>query len=320
MHFIGLMTENNLSDKWFVVVNIYAASKKAGEKWEKAKKLLQKKGVAFDYSLSGAAGNVRTITLEACNRGVRRFIAVGGDGTVHDVLNAILLFSESNGVQFSDFTLGVIPMGSGNDWIKTLGISKNINKAVDVIVSSKISRQDIVKVTCADGVSYVANVAGVGIDARVCDIVNRKKKMGERGKILYVKALIMAIRSRKPSLIKVICDGRKVFEGDYLSIAFGVGRYSGGGMLQTPEAVLDDGLLDMTLIPDLPLSRIAVEVHKLFTGRFLTVPELVVSKSRCIEVIPSSPSGDLVEVDGEVVGRAPVRFDVLPGYINILVR
>ena len=68
MHFIGLMTENNLSDKWFVVVNIYAASKKAGEKWEKAKKLLKKKGVAFDYSLSGAAGNVRTITLEACNR------------------------------------------------------------------------------------------------------------------------------------------------------------------------------------------------------------------------------------------------------------
>ena len=91
-------------------------------------------------------------------------------------------------------------------------------------------------------------------------------------------------------------------------------------MRQTPEAVLDDGLLDMTIIPDLPLGRIAREVPRLFTGSFLKVPELISTKSRSITVYPGDSScAEPAEVDGEVIGKVPVRFDVLDSQINIVV-
>ena len=119
---------------------------------------------------------------------------------------------------------------------------------------------------------------------------------------------------------RVVCDGETVFEGAYLSMAFGVGKYSGGGMRQTPDAVLDDGLLDLTIIPDLPLMRIAREAPRLFTGSFLKVPELVVARGRSISVMPlDGSSAEPAEVDGEVIGKIPVRFDVLDSRINIVV-
>lgn len=96
-------------------------------------------------------------------------------------------------------------------------------------------------------------------------------------------------------------------------------------MRQTPAAVMDDGLLDMTIIPDLPIMKIAKEAPKLFTGKFLTVKELVTSRSREIVIIPYDEAlpcahvcGDPVEVDGEVVGNAPVKFEVLPSQLNVL--
>ena len=117
----------------------------------------------------------------------------------------------------------------------------------------------------------------------------------------------------------MICDDRIVFDGAYFSMAFGVGKYSGGGMRQTPEAVLDDGLLDMTIIPELPMRRIAREAPRLFTDTFLKVPELVTSKSKTITICPyGSDELEPIEIDGEVVGRGDVRFEVLDGQINIM--
>ena len=168
--------------------------------------------------------------------------------------------------------------------------------------------------------SYMMNVGGVGIDARVCERVNALKRQGRRGKILYVTALLKAISERVPSDAKVICDGSEVFDGRYFSMAFGIGKYSGGGMRQTPDAVMDDGLLDMTIIPEIPMRRIIPEAPRLFTDTFLEVPELTAVKAKVITVIPGSAvCAEPVEVDGEVVGKAPVRFEVLENQVNIVV-
>jgi diacylglycerol kinase family enzyme len=165
----------------------------------------------------------------------------------------------------------------------------------------------------------MANIAGVGLDARVCEMVNAAKKQGKRGKILYLSALIYNIIHRSSSLAKVVCDGKEIFTGAYLSMAFGIGKYSGGGMRQTPAAVIDDGLLDMTLIPEIAMSRILVEAPRLFTGSFLKVPELTSCRGKVLTVIPyGDNAAEPVEVDGEVVGKAPVRFEVRPDRINVV--
>ena len=108
--------------------------------------------------------------------------------------------------------------------------------------------------------------------------------------------------------------------GKYLSMAFGIGRYSGGGMRQTSLAVMDDGLLDVTVIPDISLLTIAKEVPRLFTGTFHKVSVLTQARCRSVVILPDSGSdAEPVEVDGEVIGRAPVRMDVLEDQLNIIV-
>ena len=210
-----------------------------------------------------------------------------------------------------------------------MGISKDIRTAVDVIAGGNLAKQDVVRVSVFENlsdmsaepvaVSYMANVGGIGLDARVCEVVNRKKEQGRRGKQLYVSALAYCIKHRVPIRAKIICDGTEVFCGKYLSIAFGVGKYSGGGMRQTPLAELGDGLLDMTVIPDIPMWTIAKEVWKLFNGKFHTVDVLTQAKCREVLILPSSDAdAEPVEVDGEVIGRAPAKMEVLADQINIL--
>lgn len=327
-------------DVWFAVVNIFAASKKAGKLWRKAEKCLRQGQISFTSRRTGSNGNAMNLTCAACEEGYRKFIAVGGDGTVHDVLEGIMFYIESRNlvgepVSLSDFSFAVIPVGSGNDWIKTTGVPNDVVKSASLLRNGRMVKQDVVKATILDmkalpeektyKIAYMANVGGVGLDARVCEKVNKEKKRGKRGKILYVKALLYHILHRVPACARVICDGKEVFNGSYLSMSFGLGKYSGGGMRQTPEAVMDDGLLDMTIIPDLPLLKIAKEAPKLFTDKFWTVKELVTARSRKIMVIPydkANPGGpvigDKIEVDGEVIGRAPVKFEILPDQLNIL--
>jgi YegS/Rv2252/BmrU family lipid kinase len=317
------------SEKWLAVVNVFAASKKAGSVWKKAASCLEDAGVAYKAEFTGGKYNATELSRKAAERGYRKFIAVGGDGTIHDVLNGIAEFVQgTSDVVLSDFTLAVLPVGSGNDWVKSVGVSRDIWQAVSYIAAGNTGRQDVVKVSILDtsdpnaeplSVSYMSNIGGVGLDARVCEIVNRKKERGKRGKKLYVTALLYCIRHRVPIRAKVVCDGAELFSGKYLSIAFGIGKYSGGGMRQTPDALMDDGLLDVTVIPDIPIWKIAKEVPKLFTGKFNTVDVLTLAKCREVYVLPESEAdAEPVEVDGEVVGRAPVKMEILDQQINVI--
>ena len=330
------MGKDENSKIWFAVLNSYAASGKAGTLWEEAEKLLKEKNFVYHGTRTGRAGNAAELTFDACMAGYRKFVAVGGDGTVHDVLNGIAGFvdwcsSSARTVSFSDFTLGVIPLGSGNDWIKSHGIKNSIESAINVLAGGKVRLQDVVKVSLLDpmafpqevemSVSYMVNIGGAGLDARVCERVNSAKKSGKRSRMIYVKSLLYAIMHRVPAGTEVICDGKTVFNGSFLSVAFGIGKYSGGGMRQTPDAVLDDGLLDMTLIPEIAMHRIAVEARRLFTGTFLKVPELTSCRGKVFTIIPHGDGcGEPVEVDGEVVGKSPVRLEVLPEQINVVCR
>lgn len=328
------MSCTDRADIWFTVVNGFAASKKAGTLWESAERLLKERGVMFHGTKTGNAGNAAELSFDACMAGYRRFIAVGGDGTVHDVLNGIAAYVEwcaeyGRKVTFGDFTLGVIPLGSGNDWIRSHGLERSVEKAVDVIAEGNTGLQDVVKVSLLDpdalpyereiSVSYMVNVGGVGIDARVCERVNALKRRGKGGKLIYASSLLKVLSKRVPAYAKVICDGTQVFDGPYLSIAFGLGRYSGGGMRQTPLAQFDDGLLDMTLIPEIALHRIVCEAPRLFTGSFHKVPELTICKGKVIVVLPYGDGApEPVEVDGEVVGKSPVRLEVMADQINVM--
>jgi YegS/Rv2252/BmrU family lipid kinase len=309
-------------NKWIVIVNVFAASRKAGSVWKQAAALLDEASIPYSVQFTGGADNATMLSYKSAVKGYRRFIAVGGDGTIHDVLNGICSYvSESEEVTLSDFTMAVLPVGSGNDWIRSTKVPRDLKAAVRLIADCKASRQDVVRVTTLDTgvVSYMANIGGIGLDARVAEIVNKKKERGKRGKMLYVSALLYCIRHRSPVRAKVVCDGELVYDGKYFSMAFGIGKYSGGGMRQTPLAIMDDGLLDVTIIPDISMWVIARKAYRLFTGTFHKVD--VLTQTRCREVIvtPYGPAdAEPVEVDGEIIGRVPVKMTVLPSQLNII--
>ena len=314
-----------MKDQWLVILNVFAASKQAGSAWKKAAALLDAAAVLYKVRFTGGNDNAKELSRKGAAEGYRRFIAVGGDGTIHDVLNGIAdHVSETAGVSLSDFTLAVLPVGSGNDWARSSKVSKDLRAAVDLIARGSVGKQDVVKVSVMEDdqekvVSYMANIGGIGLDARVCEIVNRKKEQGRRGRKLYVQALIYCIRHRVPVRAKVICDGKEVFDGKYLSMAFGTGKYSGGGMRQTPLAVMDDGLLDVTIIPDISMWTIARKAPRLFTGTFHKVDVLTQARCHEVVVIPyGQGDAEPIEVDGEVIGRVPVIMTVLPDQINIV--
>ena len=324
-----LMGKTIDTGKWMAVVNVFAASRKAGSIWKNAAVMLEESGVPYKARFTGGDLNATALSRKSAAEGYRNFIAVGGDGTIHDVLNGIGDYvGSAEGVSFTDFTLAVIPVGSGNDWVKSVGVPRDIREAVRLVAGGIRRKQDVVKVSVLDAadleaepvsISYMANIAGVGLDARVCEIVNRKKEQGKRCKKLYVSALLYCIRHRVPVRASIVCDGVEIFNGKYLSIAFGTGKFSGGGMRQTPLAVIDDGLTDVTVIPDIPLMTIAKEVPKLFTGTFHKVDVLTQARCRKVTVIPAKEAdAEPVEVDGEVIGRAPVTMEVLEGQLNVV--
>ena len=386
----------NTGECWFVVVNPHAGSGRTAREWENVKNALKDNGIPYEFRMTGCKSHATEIAFNAAREGARRFIAVGGDGTIHEVLGGIMLFLDSfaqpqtpaqtqtqpqpihpmpskphsqsaqtqtlqhsqtlpqpetqpihpmpseprshsqsaqtqilpqtqtlpqqgrRGPSIEDFTLAVIPIGSGNDWIKIHNIPDNISDTVALIKKGSFASQDIMKVTTATSCSYMINIGGVGFDARVCERVNRKKDMGKRGRLLYISSLIHNLFHYRPSPMEISMDGKTVFSGNCFSIAVGIGKYSGGGLRQTPDAIPDDGLADVTVIPPLPLLRIAAEARRLFDGSITKVKELVSGRCRTLTVAPAGADAEIIEVDGEIVGRLPASFDMLPGKIRVL--
>lgn len=300
--------------EWYCIVNPHAGSGKTMPEWAEASALLEKYSVAFTEVMTDHPAHATQLAYEAAKNGYRRILAVGGDGSVHETLNGIMQFVDETQSDPSEFVLAVIPIGSGNDWIKSLGIPHDKKKIVGLIAGESFAKQDIVRVETASGRCYMANIGGVGFDSAVCVTVNRQKEQGHRSRIIYLKALIQTILNLKRSHYRIVADGVTVFDDEGYSIAFGNGRYSGGGMRQVPLSEIDDGLLDYMIVPRVTLLRIARELPRLFNGQIYKATCL--KSGRCPEI---TVEGDgVMEVDGEVKGSLPLRISMTGQQIGVL--
>lgn len=301
-------------NKWYCIVNPHAGSGKTMPEWEKASALLEKSGIEHVDVLTGYRAHAAQLAYDAAREGYRRFMAVGGDGSVHETLNGIMRYVDESGTDSAEFALTVIPIGSGNDWIKSLGIPHDKGKIIELVASGSFARQDIVRVETSSGVCYMANIGGVGFDSAVCVTVNRQKEQGHRSRMIYLKALIHTILNLRRSHYRIVADGELVFDEEGYSIAFGNGRYSGGGMRQVPLSEIDDGLLDYMIVPRVTLLRMARELPRLFNGKIYKAKCLRTGK--CSEI---TVEGDgVLEVDGEVKGTLPLRITMTGQQINVL--
>lgn len=311
------MSQNN---RWLAVVNLLSGSGKCGRDWDSIAQMLYAKGIEFDTVFTG----YRFHAIELVQRGIeedgyRNLIAVGGDGTIHEVANGILT---QTGVPSTEVRMGVIAVGTGNDWVRSYGIPTDYEKAIEVIAAGKTFTQDVAKATYVGRSGeqesrYCVNVAGAGMDAAVNLKVCQMKDKGKNGKLAYMMQLAKSVFGYKSCEMEVAVDGTKVEEGMIMSVSIGIGQYNGSGMRQLPLSTADDGLLDCTVIDTMSAPKIASVVGRLYDGKIYSVKKVHHHQGRTIEV--SSKDVREVEVDGEPLGTTPVRYDIEDKRLTILV-
>jgi YegS/Rv2252/BmrU family lipid kinase len=227
-------------------------------------------------------------------------VAVGGDGTASEV---------ANGIIGSNKILGVIPCGSGNDFIKSVGVPPLLPHSLNVLLRGKTQRIDIGELLCKNTglesghernspARYFVNGVGIGFDAGVAERVNRGKCL--KGNLSYLFAVFQTLRSYKPMIFEVSAED-VTWRSRNLLIAIGNGNCAGGRFYLTPEATPQDGLLDGCIIEDMAIPRILRLMPKVMKGSHGKSPGVHLFRGKNISV--RSEGSFSVHADGEVVGR-----------------
>lgn len=233
-------------------------------------------------------------------------VAVGGDGTVNEVVN---------GIVGTDKALAVVPSGSGNDLVKSIGVPADMSRALEVLREGRRAFIDVAVVRCSSsdhsGISgnlderYFVNGVGIGFDAAVAERTTSIKYLG--GFALYLMAVLQTLGRYSAPTFRIRLDAESI-ERKQLLIAIGNGRCAGGGFYLTPRAEIDDGALDVCLIDDMSVASILKLMPKVMKGKHDGFAGVRLTRTERISVEASE--GFYVHADGEIVGRGVHNVDV----------
>jgi YegS/Rv2252/BmrU family lipid kinase len=301
-----------------VIVNPKAGSGKGLSDWPVISNQLNRSGVDFTCVFTEHKFHAVELTVKAINDGFRKLVAIGGDGTINEIVNGLFIQQKAAP---NEISLAVIPAGTGNDWLRMFGIPATYSKAVQSIVNHRTILQDVGLITFYESRirhrCYMANMAGMGFDAMVNRLFNHLKDEGRYSKNMYLRGTFRTLLSYRPKRFAVTVDGEPMYEGPVFSAAVGIGKYNGGGMNQMPNAVIDDGLLDITIVKKMNPFRVLYHFRKLYNGKIYTIPKVLARQGKrvSIETYPTSP----IEIDGEAMGYSPFTFELIPQSIKVVV-
>ena len=314
------MTEEN--NKWLVVVNPKASVGKSGKDWPMIRQNLVDEGIEFDDVLTEYPRHAIEIVRNAIvEKGYRKFISVGGDGTNNEVINGIFT---QDVVPTNEITMAALPIGTGNDWRRTFDIPLEYEDVVKIIKAGYTYAHDIGKLTYFnDGdpkIRYFLNAAGTGLDEMVCNSTNLMKQQGKAGTLRYLISLVKCIVKYKVTHIELTIDDELVFDDSILSLSIGNCRFNGGGMMMMPNAVPNDGLFDVTVIKKVSIFKFAANVKNIYDGSFINkLDEVKTFRGKKIRIVSIPPHSLKVETEGENLNNSPFDFEVLPQAINMVI-
>lgn len=307
-----------VNERWFAIVNPVAGSGKGLEDWPLISRLLREHEIVPDYAFTERKYHAIELAVEAVNKGYRKIMVIGGDGTIHEVING--LFIQKN-VATQDILIAVIAVGTGNDWIRMFGIPRRYSEAIRAIVEGHSFLQDVGIISYYKAhykqTRYMANVAGIGFDAFVNRKYNQLKEEGRRSKWLYIWSTLKAVFRYSSTGVKMWVDDELVVNELVYSATIGIGKYNGGGMIQVPEAVADDGLFDVTVIRRIGTFGVLRRFNALYNGKIYKIKRISLDRGRKIR-IESTPE-IRVEVDGEALGFSPFEFEIIDRAVRVVV-
>lgn len=300
-----------MNRKPFFVVNPHAGSATTGRLWAGWREAIRRHIGSADYAFTAGAMDGLRLTREALAKGYDLVVAVGGDGTLNEVLNG---FFESGKPLCPGAAIGYLPNGTGADFSRTIGVyGVSPDELAERMARCSVRQLDCgeVRFHAASGQEtrrLFANESSLGFSARTAAAVNQARKRF-RGRLPFLIGVVRCLSSLGNPVLEVKVDGRSVYRGPTLMIAVANGRYFGGGMMIAPDAVLDDGQLDVIIVSAMSRLTLLRKIPKIYSGRHLEEPE--VKALRCHTVEVTADGADVaLEMDGEQPGRLSAQYSI----------
>ncbi|WP_347923229.1 diacylglycerol kinase family protein [Pontimicrobium sp. SW4] len=297
------------SNKWFVIINPTSGNGKAKKHWLKIKAKLENNEFEFDFQFTKSGTHNVKLVHFAVNKGFRNIICIGGDGTIHNTINGIM---SQETVFYSNISVGVIPIGTGNDWVKTYNIPRNIDQAINIIKNGAIAQQDIGKIEFIDSKKlpvFFNNLAGIGFDGYVVSKVGKYKHFGA---LAYLIGAVLGLFSFKNFEVEVITNSQKM-KTKSLMVLVGLCKYSGGGMQLTEYDSSFDGLFDVSVAKNFSKFEILKNIFKLFNGNIVNLNKVNSLKTSKITILcAKETTKPFIQADGELIGSESIKVSIIP--------
>ncbi len=301
---------------WIAIINRTAGSGRTGKDWPVIESLLKKHGIKFEPHFTDRRLHASIIARNKIEEGYSRIIVVGGDGTMNEVINGV--FAQRR-IHTTEVMLGMISVGTGNDWARMFDIPSDYEEAVKTIIRQKTFIQDAGLVNYRkngkEWKRYFINIAGLGFGARVTERTNRMKDRGRKGAILYFYSILSSLMGYRALKAVIEIDG-KTYSRNIFSLNVGIGKYNGGGMIQVPHAIADDGLYSITLIKRMGKLNVLANLKRLYNGTITKHSRVETYLARSVQVGGSNRL--LIETDGESLGHGPIRFQIIPRSVRVI--
>jgi len=288
------------------IVNPTAGHGRALQTWKRIEPLVSSLG-DFGVKFTDRPRHGEELTRQAVSEGYERVVVLGGDGTLNEV---------GNGLVGTGVAMAVVPTGTGNDWVKTVGIPRDPLEATRIAFGNHLAKSDA---GLAVGHRYFFNIAGIGFDAEVSRRVNDygpilKAVGGTLPSLLGIVGTLFRFRGAQ---VKVELDGQAINIDRMLLVAVGLARYYGGGMMILPQAELADGLFDIGWAEDLGRLELINLVGKIYKGGHVGHPKVTFKRGSQLTATSSTPVA--FHLDGDVAGNLPVTFTIVPSALDIVI-
>ncbi|MBM3814346.1 MAG: diacylglycerol kinase family lipid kinase [Acidimicrobiia bacterium] len=298
--------------KTAAIVNPRSASGKTARRWPAIAARLGNLEVRF----TDCAGHATHLARQLLEEGYHRIIAAGGDGTINEVVNGFL---DQDKPVNPDAVLAILPMGTGGDFQRSLGIA-NIEEAFTAIEKGAVERIDAGKVSYLGhdgkpGSRYFANLVSFGMGGEVA-LASKNWLSQTSGKAAFIWATLEVFFRYQPKTVELVLDGAAPTTHTITNIAIGNGRYHGGGMHVCPRAQMDDGLLEVTVIDQLGMFVLAKDLPVLYSENLYVHPKTHHFRAR--HVIARSHEKVSIEVDGEALGMLPLELTLIPSCLEVV--
>ncbi len=291
--------------KILMLVNPHAGRKRGEAAAEKALEIFTQQRVDVETVFSHAAGSLIEVAAREVKGNWDGIVAVGGDGTLFEVINGMM-----SGDASLPIPLGIIPVGTGNSFSRDVPIH-SIEHAITTIVAGKTRKVDLGYCQAADRSFYFVNILGFGFVADVAQKASLYKKWGD---LSYVIGVFIITRKLKSYALDCEIDGQ-AFQFDNIFVEISNSMKTGGDMIMAPEAEIDDGLLDVVILNKVSRLRLLSALPKIFKGTHVRMQEVRTFKAAQMRFTPDGAR--ILTPDGEIMGQTPITVSVVPRHLTV---